>query len=170
MLPQSGPRFIKPKVVGGFRGDRRGNVMMLAAVSMVPMAGAAGLAMSFVPVIMFLLLGVVAAPIVPMLVIGMMQVGIMFQASAGMKYAPDEAARYAVIYPTPSDPDILSRFASRRFGLDPSRVTVAVVHGTASSGVDYTDISATYPVELNFVFFSLPSITIRDSRRAFQSA
>lgn len=109
----------------------------------------------------------IVAPVLLSLLLGMMQIGIIFQSSAGLKFALDEAARLAIIYPQPTDDAITARFNAKRFGLDPAGLAVTVTHGTAN-GVGYADINAAYTTTLNFVFFTAPPITLQETRRAFQ--
>jgi hypothetical protein len=47
-----------------------------------------------------------------------------------------------------------------------SMSTPTVTHGV-DNGANYVDITVTYTVNLNFVFFTLPSVTLSQSRRAF---
>jgi Flp pilus assembly protein TadG len=109
-----------------------------------------------------------AAPIAIILLIGIAQMGILFSANAGLQHAVDEGARYATIYPRPSDTAITTVVNQQRFKLDSNYVTAPVLtHGTTADGVAYLDITMTYAVPLNFVLFNSPPITLTQTRRTF---
>ncbi len=110
-----------------------------------------------------------SATILLTLLIGIAQIGILFMANAGLQHAVGEGARYATIYPLPSDSAIVAKVNARRFGLASSRVTgPTVTHGT-ENGASFTEITMSYSVPLNFVFFSSAPVTLSETRRAFGS-
>lgn len=107
------------------------------------------------------------APAFIALLIGIAQLGILFFANAGLNDALAEGARYATIFPQPTEAQIKTRINAKRFGLDPSRLTISpFVYGTANSS-NFATITMTYSVPLNFVFFNAGPVTIRQSRRAY---
>jgi len=106
-------------------------------------------------------------PALVTLIAGVAQLGVLFMANAGLRNAVAEGARYATIYPRPTDAQITQRITDKRFGLDPANLTAATITHGVSSGTNYADIRMTYTVPMNFVFFSLPSVTLVESRRAF---
>lgn len=109
-----------------------------------------------------------AVPVLITLIIGILQLGILFAANAGLQQAVEEGARYATIYPSPSDSAITARVTDSKFGLDSSHITGPTVsHGT-SDGVGYVDVSMSYAVPLNFVFFETSPVTLNHTRRAYQ--
>ena len=106
-------------------------------------------------------------PAMVLIIAGIAQLGILFMANAGLRHAVGEGARYATIWPRPSDTQITSFITSSRFGLDPDNVdTPEIAHGTAD-GANYVDITVTYTVDLNFVFFTIDDVELTESRRAF---
>lgn len=108
-----------------------------------------------------------AAPVLLIMIIGMAQMGILFQANAGLQHALGEAARFATINPTPSDTALIAKANAKRFGLISSRITgPSVAHGT-NSGAAYVDLTMSYSVPLNFVLFTGPSVTLSATRRAY---
>ena len=110
-----------------------------------------------------------SAAIILTLLIGSVQIGILFMANAGLRHAVGEGARYSTIYPMPSDSAIIAKVNGTRFGMNSSRITgPTVTHGT-QSGASYTEVSMSYSVPLNFVFFSTSPITLTETRRAFAS-
>jgi Flp pilus assembly pilin Flp len=107
------------------------------------------------------------APALFMMMVGITQIGFMFFASAGLKYAVAEGARFATTHPRPSAAQIEARVKKRRFGIAPDRFrTFAIVEGVSDSA-QYYDITATYTVPLNFVFVQIAPVTLRETRRAY---
>jgi hypothetical protein len=110
----------------------------------------------------------IAAPIVLMLIFGLIQFSTILYARAGLQEAVESGARYATIYPAPTDAQIIAKMNSTKFGLQASRITgPTFVHGT-TSGVSYVDITMSYSVPLKFAFFRGPSITLNRTSRAYQ--
>jgi Flp pilus assembly protein TadG len=114
---------------------------------------------------------VIVAPALILMIVGIARLGIMFMANAGLRNAVAEGARYATIFPRPSNTEIQNRVTGSQFGLDATRFTsVSVTPGT-DGGVNYVDITANYSVPMDFIFFNAGSVTLTETRRAFtQSA
>ena len=108
-----------------------------------------------------------AAPAMLMFIIGIAQLGIMFFANAGLSSAVAEGARYATIYPRPSNSQIQAFVNASRFGLEPTRMSTPTVTSGTADGVNYVEITASYSVPLDFIFFTLPPVTLTETRRAF---
>ena len=110
-----------------------------------------------------------AAPILILFVIGVIQMGLLFSATAGMASGVNEGARYANIYPTPTDAQIIDRINQKRFMVQSAYMqTPRLEHGT-SNGVPYIDITLRYSAPLNFIFFSTPPVTLKQTRRVYLS-
>ena len=110
-----------------------------------------------------------AAPVLLLFVIGLVQLGLLFGARAGMASGVNEGARYANIYPTPTDAQIAAKISQKRFMVQSDYLqTPTLVHGTAN-GVPYIDITMKYSAPLNFVFFSTPPVTMTQTRRVYLS-
>jgi Flp pilus assembly protein TadG len=108
-----------------------------------------------------------AAPVLLLFVIGIIQVGLLFSATAGMASGVNEGARYASIFPTPTDAQILDRINDKRFMVQTAYMqTPTLEHGTAN-GVPFIDITMRYSAPLNFVFFSTPAVTLKQTRRVY---
>lgn len=109
-----------------------------------------------------------AIPILLTLIIGILQLGILFSANAGLRQAVEEGARYATIYPNPSDSAIVTRVTDSKFGLQSAYITgPTVTHGT-SGGVRYVDVAMSYAAPLNFVLFQTSPVTLNYTRRSYQ--
>jgi Flp pilus assembly protein TadG len=109
-----------------------------------------------------------SAGILVMLLVGIAQIGILFMANAGLRHAVGEGARLSTIFPTPDDAAIVAMVTSARFGVNPAYITdgPTVTHDV-ENGASYTEVSMTYTVPLNFVFFQVPGVTLTETRRAF---
>ena len=109
-----------------------------------------------------------SAGILVLMLVGLAQVGMLFMANAGLRHAVGEGARLSTIFPTPDDAAIVARVASTRFGVNPAYISAGptVTHGT-ENGATFTQVSMTYSVPLNFVFFQIPGVTLTETRRAF---
>ena len=106
-------------------------------------------------------------PFLFLLIIGFAQVGILFIANAGLRHAVGEGSRYATIYPSPTDAQVIELMRSKRFGLNPAYIVEETVVRGKDTGVSYAELTASYAVPLNFFFFKGPSVKLRVSRRAY---
>lgn len=108
-----------------------------------------------------------ALPPFLILLFGSVQLAIIASARTGLQHAVDEGARYASIYPTPSDAQIIERVNTRRFGLDPAYVSAPVVSHGEQYGVPYIEISMRYARSLDFLLFQTPPLSLSYTRRAY---
>ena len=108
-----------------------------------------------------------ASPVLVLILAGIAQLGILFMANAGLKNAVAEGARYATIYPRPTNTQIQGVISSRRFGLTAANLSTPTLTPGVADGANYLDVSASYTVNLNFVFFNINGITLTETRRAF---
>ena len=111
---------------------------------------------------------VLAFPVLIIFIIGIIQLGVLFSANAGLRQAVEEGARYATIFPSPTDTQITARVLDRKFGLVTSRITGPTVASGTNNGVKYVDVSMSYSVPLDFVLFTAPPVTLSYTRRAYQ--
>lgn len=112
----------------------------------------------------------IALPVLVSFIWGMLQVGLVFQAQAGMQHALGEAARLATIWPTPSDDDIRAKLAARKFGTYNGTLgALQIQDDTTGPGgtVRYKDLTLTYSQPTDFLFFDGPTVTITKSKRVY---
>ena len=100
----------------------------------------------------------VAVPVLVTIIWGIFQIGMVFQANAGMQHALGEAARYATIFPTPSDAEIEEMITSRRFGVGNGSWDADV--GPTDTATMTKTISVTYSQPTNFLFFEGPTVAL----------
>jgi Flp pilus assembly protein TadG len=107
------------------------------------------------------------APAFVTFIIAISQFGILFFAESGLKSAVAEGARYATIYPRPTNAQIIARITDRKFGMDAANITDPTVTACTSGGRSCLDISMGYKVDMDFVFFTWSTITLTENRRVF---
>jgi Flp pilus assembly protein TadG len=113
----------------------------------------------------------IALPVLTLIIYGIFQVGVAFQASAGMQHALGEGARLATICynPTPSgcsvpsDAAIKARISDKVFGTGVGTFNVA----DPVNGTGYKDLSVTFTMPTNFLFFQGPNISMTRTKRVY---
>lgn len=111
----------------------------------------------------------IGLPVLVAMIYGLFQVGLLYQANAGMQHALGEGARVATLYErytsnnVPTDAAIKSRMTSKLFGKGDGAFTV----NDPVTGTGYKDLSITYTKKMNFLFFNGPTITLNRSKRAY---
>jgi len=117
----------------------------------------------------------IALPVLLVMIYGIFQVGLVFQASAGMQHALGEGARYATLcIPTssgcnsPSDSSVVTRMQSKLFGSNiGSFGTPTVTTPAAASCTFCRDLTVTYSVTPNYLFFNGPAISLTRTKRVY---
>ena len=107
------------------------------------------------------------APALILFIVGIAQFGVLFMANNGLSNAVGEGARYATIYPRPTNAQITQRLTDGRFGLKSANISGPTYSTGVSAGADYLDITMSYTVTPDFIFFTLPPMTLTETRRAF---
>jgi Flp pilus assembly protein TadG len=129
------------------------------------------------------------APLLFTMAVGTTQMGKLFFAHAGLRNLVSEGARFAAISPRPTDAEIKARLQAGGFGLVTSNIGAPVVcygYALASSDsnvappaintaattapptmVEYADITVTYSVQLDYIFWRPAATVLTEKRRAF---
>lgn len=102
-------------------------------------------------------------PALVLFIYGTFVVGQLFEANAGMQHALGEGARFATLYPTPSDTAIQSKIQSSTFGTGGGTFTVP----TPTTAGGSKTLSVTYSVPTDFIFFDGPTVTITKTKRVY---
>ena len=110
---------------------------------------------------------VFAVPILLTFIIGIAQLGTFFFANSGLKSAVAEGARYATIFPRPTNEQVSAHIMSSRFGLDPTRVTAPTVTDCVVDTRPCITITMSYSAPLDFIFVQSSPITLVETRRVF---
>lgn len=104
-------------------------------------------------------------PILILMIYGIFTLGQLFEAAAGMQHALGEAARYATIYPTPTDTQITAKLTAKKFGTSRGTLSTPTIVTDATNG--YKTISLTYSQPTDFLFFDGPTVTLTRSKRVY---
>ena len=105
----------------------------------------------------------IAVPILVLLIYGIFRLGLLFQANAGMQHALGEGARYATIYPTPTNAQIQTRMNSKLFGNGYGAFTVAA----PVDGAGFKNLSVTYTTPMDFLLVPGPTVTLTRSKKVY---
>lgn len=104
----------------------------------------------------------IVLPVLILFIYGIFQIGILYQANAGMQHALGEGARYATLCLSP-DPcenptaeQVRTRVQSKVFGTEPG--TFNVPTPTTSNGM--MTLTVNYSQPMNFLFFPGPTVTM----------
>lgn len=108
------------------------------------------------------------APILILFIVGAAQLGLLFFANADLRNAVASGARVASVFPRPDDAVIVAAIDDQVVGLDRAAITGPTLHhGTDANGLATTEISLSYAMRLDFIFFSTPPITLTEQRKVF---
>ena len=105
----------------------------------------------------------IALPVLILFVWGIFQVGIAFQASAGMQNALGEGARLATLYPKRSNTEIVAKINDKVFGTGIGTFAVTPI----VDGTDYKDLKVSFTMTPNFLFFNGPQVTLVREKRVY---
>ncbi len=121
-------------------GDQTGSVAVEAAIALP---------------VLFAFLGAIA------------QLGMVMFVQTSLDHATGQAARFATIYPTPSNSEIEAKARNSAFGARASAIrSVTVTRGT-DDGRNYAEITMIYDYPLVSWFVEGSAYTLRKSRRAY---
>ena len=110
-----------------------------------------------------------AIPILLELLWVVFQGGLIFRAMSGIQHGLGEGARYATLYPQPSNSQIYSKISDAVYGIGPGSFTIdAPLPGTAD-GANYLDLRVSYTQETNLLVVPGPTITVSRSKRVWVS-
>jgi Flp pilus assembly protein TadG len=107
----------------------------------------------------------VAVPVLIMLIYGIFRVGLLYEANAGMQHALGEGARFATLFPTPTDAQIQARMNSELFGRGYGNFTVAAPATDASNA--FKTLTVSYSTPMDFLIVPGPTVTISRSKRVY---
>ncbi len=114
----------------------------------------------------------IALPVLIVFIWGIFQIGVAFQASAGMQHALGEGARLATICKDPTangvcgvatNAQIKSKIAERAFGTGIGTFTVA----DPVDAADYKDLSVSFTMPMDFLLFAGPAVNLTRTKRVY---
>lgn len=109
-----------------------------------------------------------AIPVLIMMIYGIFRVGLLYEANAGMQHALGEGARYATLYPTPTDTQIKARITSKLFGKGYGAFTVADPVSNTTGG--YKTLTVTFTTPMDFLIVPGPTVTVSRNKRVYMPA
>ena len=107
-----------------------------------------------------------AAPILLVGIVGATQLGTLFFANAGLRSSVAEGARFATVFPQPTNAEIIAKMASKRFGPKAAVAATPVITSGTTDAAGWVQISQTSTVSMDFVFFD-KTVVLTETRRAF---
>ena len=111
------------------------------------------------------------APLFIFLIAGVTQVGSLFYAHAALRNAVSEGARYATIFPRPTEAQVIARINAHRGPAGGTWGTPTVAYALDTpTGRWRATITATYTANFDFILFRWPGVTFTYSRRAYVNA
>ncbi|MFN2473186.1 MAG: TadE/TadG family type IV pilus assembly protein [Sphingomicrobium sp.] len=108
-------------------------------------------------------------PVLILFIYGIFVVATMFQANAGMQHALGEGARYANLYPTPTNPQIAARMDSKVFGSSGGTFTSSVADAPSGSS-GYKTLTVTYTMPVNFLFFTSNDLNLTRTKKVYTAS
>ena len=98
------------------------------------------------------------------------QLGLVFRAMSGIQHGLGEGARFATLYPKPTDAAIKTKITTTVYGIGPGSFTIPTpVSGTAD-GANYLDLKVTYTQPTDLLLMRGPTITVSRSKRVWIAA
>ena len=112
-----------------------------------------------------------SVPVLIMMIWGIFQVGLLYEANAGIQHALGEGARYATLYPTPTDTQIGARISAKVFGTNNGTFSPPSVTTPASTVCTNCKLLAvSYTTPMNFLFMTGPTVTVSRSKVVYLPA
>ncbi|MEO7410097.1 MAG: TadE/TadG family type IV pilus assembly protein [Sphingomicrobium sp.] len=110
-----------------------------------------------------------AFPIMMIMIWMVVQGGLVFRAVSGMQHALGEGARFATLFPRPTDIDIKQRISDKVYGIGPGTFTVDDPATGAESGtkINYLDLKVSYTQATSLLFLPGPTVTLSRTKRVW---
>lgn len=116
----------------------------------------------------------IALPTLVLFLWGIFQLGLVFQANAGMQHALGEGARLATLCyspsasgcSTPTNDAIEDKISANVFGTGVGTFSTPTVTD-GPGGSNYKDLSVTFSMPTSFLFFNGPTIDITKDKRVY---
>lgn len=111
----------------------------------------------------------IAVPVLILMIYGIFQVGLLYEANAGMQHALGEGARLATLYDrtttnhVPTDVAIKAKMSTQLFGQNDGSFTVS--DPVTSAG--YKTLTISYTRQMSFLLAPGPNVTLTRSKRVY---
>lgn len=104
-----------------------------------------------------------AFPILMIMLWMIIQLGLVFRAVSGMQHALGEGARYATIYPRPTDSQITQRISDKVYGIGPGTFTVS----SPVDGTGFVMLRVSYNQATSLLFLPGPTINLTRTKKVW---
>jgi len=111
-----------------------------------------------------------AMPVLVTLIVGILQYAIVMHTTSGMRNALGEALRYAKVYPTATETEVLDIARGRFKGIDATKITALSLERGTQNGAEYGKVTMRYRLEPVVPFAIVPVINLEESRTAYLPA
>ncbi len=108
-----------------------------------------------------------ALPALIMLMWMIVQLGLVFRAMSGIQHGLGEGARYATLFPKPTDAAIKTKITDTVYGIGPGSFTIPTPVSGNADGANYLDLKVTYTQATNLLLLPGPTITVSRSKRVW---
>ena len=78
-----------------------------------------------------------------------------------------EGARYATLYPKPSDASIKTKISDTVYGIGPGSFTIPTPASGVADGANYLDLKVTYTQQTDLLLLRGPTISVSRSKRVW---
>ena len=95
------------------------------------------------------------------------QLGLVFRAMSGIQHGLGEGARFATLFPKPTDDAIKSKITATVYGIGPGSFTIPTPASGVADGANYLDLKVTYTQKTDLLLLRGPTITVSRSKRVW---
>ncbi|MFN3725826.1 MAG: TadE/TadG family type IV pilus assembly protein [Allosphingosinicella sp.] len=106
-------------------------------------------------------------PFLVAIIVGVAQMGRVYLADAGLRNLVADTARFASVDPRPSDDAIRARLRTGGFGLESGVLGEPQLTSGAENGANWIEITMTYTLQLDFIFWRPAPTQLVEQRRAY---
>ncbi len=111
----------------------------------------------------------IALPLLLELLWIVFQCGLIFRAMSGIQHGLGEGARYATLFPQPSNSQIQAKITQAVYGIGPGNFSIDQPMPGTADGANYLDLRVTYTQETNLLIIPGPTISVSRSKRVWVS-
>ncbi|MFL6841008.1 MAG: TadE/TadG family type IV pilus assembly protein [Sphingomicrobium sp.] len=108
-----------------------------------------------------------ALPILIVMIWMVVQIGLVFRATAGIQHALGEGARLATVWPEPSADDIHDRVADSVYGIGPGDFSDPLVEPGTDCDDSCLDVTVEYSQDTDLLLLPGPTITVSRTKRVW---
>ena len=95
------------------------------------------------------------------------QLGLVFRAMSGIQHGLGEGARFATLFPKPTDNAIKTKISDTVYGIGPGSFTIPTPTSGVADGANYLDLKVTYTQQTDLLLLRGPLITVSRSKRVW---